>query len=528
DEGAASFLRIDDAAVREIITYIGGTHVDHDMLRRLLLLARLGARPIRFGEGSTIVLLGSFWGLGEGVEQYLDAKRVGAGLAAYIYDVIPVSHPQYCDVNLSNAFWRALAALLHVADFVLTISDYTQHELKRLIGEYGGPQLPMATVPLAHSIGQRAASSGAWPRALEKIRGDRYVAYVSTVEGRKNHVYVVRAWQRMIAAGVKVPHLVFVGREGWKIDELTALLESTGNLGGRVHIVHGLSDAELAAVYDKALFTVFTSLTEGWGLPVGESLTHGVPCVASRAASIPEVGGDFVDYVDPDDLNDGVRVLTRMIEDDRYRAERRRNITAHFKARSWQDVGADLLRALAEMRAIAPPGGEVAPVRLSEAVIFRPGDIMGRQAPLPGYFDEPLALAMARSFYEPEPDGAWMRGGSGELTVRTTIPADGTAIIYVAVRPAPWAVDGGFSISIAGSGGRPRWMRLADGRNLLRIEAPVMDDGSCTLRFECATEPEPLPGDTRRFAVALTAIAYASAATTGTRGELRENFLFTA
>ncbi|WP_197277209.1 glycosyltransferase [Sphingomonas profundi] len=524
----ATFLRLDETALRDIFAYVGGETVNHAVLLQLLRVAELGAAPISFGAGTTIVILGSFWGLGEGVARYLDAKRDGARLVAYVHDVIPASHPEYCDANLSNAFWRALAELLHVVDFMMTNSDFTQAELRRFIAEQGGTPVPMQTVPLAHSLEGAKAAGGAWPASLAGLRNERYVAYVSTVEGRKNHIYVVRAWQRMIENGVRVPDLVFVGRVGWKTDDLTALLRQTDNLGGRVHIVHGLSDAELNAVYAKAMFTVFTSLVEGWGLPVGESLVHGVPCVAANVASIPEVGGAFVDYVDPTDLEDGVRVLTRMIADDRYRTERRRAIREGFVPRSWRDVGDDLLAKLRAMIAAHPQVTPVTPVAFDDGRVFRPGGVMGRPRPVAGYFASPLGLAMATSFYEAEPGGAWLRGGSGELTFGTSVPPGEDIVVLLAIKTAPWALGRDISIDLPGSGTGPaRWARLKSARTLLRIQGPVAADGTCTLMLRTDFEPEPIPGDTRRFAVALESLGYAPAGRPDARTELRETFLFT-
>lgn len=62
-----------------------------------------------------------------------------------------------------------------------------------------------------------------------------------------------------------------------------------------------VDDHDLAALYRGALFTVFPSHREGWGLPVQESLSYGVPCIASNGGAIPEAGGDLVTYFDPTD-----------------------------------------------------------------------------------------------------------------------------------------------------------------------------------------------------------------------------------
>jgi glycosyltransferase involved in cell wall biosynthesis len=129
------------------------------------------------------------------------------------------------------------------------------------------------------------------------------VLFVSTIEIRKNHRLLVRVWRRLIARhGTEaVPALIFAGQIGWMVDDLLADLAESGHLGGKIEHRPGLSDEELDEAYRSCLFTVFPSFCEGWGLPIAESLAHGKFCVASNRTSIPEVGGDLIDYFDPSD-----------------------------------------------------------------------------------------------------------------------------------------------------------------------------------------------------------------------------------
>jgi glycosyltransferase involved in cell wall biosynthesis len=73
-------------------------------------------------------------------------------------------------------------------------------------------------------------------------------------------------------------------------------------VAGSIEVLTNVSDEDLVWLYEHALFTVFPSLYEGWGLAVGESLANGKFCLASNAGSIPEVGGDLIEYLDPWDV----------------------------------------------------------------------------------------------------------------------------------------------------------------------------------------------------------------------------------
>jgi glycosyltransferase involved in cell wall biosynthesis len=166
-----------------------------------------------------------------------------------------------------------------------------------------------------------------------------YVLFVSTIEIRKNHRLLVRIWRRLLErhGADAVPSLIFAGQIGWLVDDQLAELEASDYLGGRVVLMPGLSDAELRQAYRLSLFTVFPSLCEGWGLPVAESLMHGKFCVASNRTSIPEVGGDLVDYFDPANEDDVLAKIERLLLDLGYLKAREARLQAEYRPRTWAD-----------------------------------------------------------------------------------------------------------------------------------------------------------------------------------------------
>ena len=156
---------------------------------------------------------------------------------------------------------------------------------------------PIEVVELGSGLSDRPVAEEPRPAGIPQP----YVLFVSTIEIRKNHRLLVRVWRRLMErhGADAVPVLVFAGQIGWLVDDLLAELAASDYLGGKIVLMPGLSDAELRQAYRGCLFTVFPSLCEGWGLPVAESLAQGKFCVASNRTSIPEVGGDLIDYFDP-------------------------------------------------------------------------------------------------------------------------------------------------------------------------------------------------------------------------------------
>ncbi|MGD0025830.1 MAG: glycosyltransferase, partial [Xanthobacteraceae bacterium] len=128
--------------------------------------------------------------------------------------------------------------------------------------------------------------------------------------------------------------LIFAGQIGWLVDDLLADLTASDYLDGKIVLMPGLSDAELRQAYRCCLFTVFPSLSEGWGLPIAESLMHGKFCVASNRTSIPEVGGSLIDYFDPSNDDDALAKIERLLLDPGYLTAREARLRAEYRPRA--------------------------------------------------------------------------------------------------------------------------------------------------------------------------------------------------
>jgi glycosyltransferase involved in cell wall biosynthesis len=169
---------------------------------------------------------------------------------------------------------------------------------------------------------------------------------VGTLEIRKNGALLLRAWLRLLAdLGDQTPMLVFAGRRGWLLDEFDALLAQHPQLQRFVKVVSQPSDQELSRLYSGCLFTVFPSLYEGWGLPIGEAAWFGKFCIASNASSMPEVCGDLIDYVDPNDFEDLYHKVRRAIREPDYIRQREARIK-QAPLRSWSDVSRNICAQL--------------------------------------------------------------------------------------------------------------------------------------------------------------------------------------
>src|SRR5262249_50214974 len=91
------------------------------------------------------------------------------------------------------------------------------------------------------------------------------------------------------------------------------------------------------------------SIAEGWGLPVAESLSVGKYCVASGTSSLREVGGDLLDYHDPFDLDEAVRLIERAAFDPEFLARKEAAIRERFRDTGWNACGDAIAAAVAPL-----------------------------------------------------------------------------------------------------------------------------------------------------------------------------------
>ncbi|MCZ2816411.1 glycosyltransferase family 4 protein [Modestobacter sp. VKM Ac-2984] len=146
-------------------------------------------------------------------------------------------------------------------------------------------------------------------RATLDLADVPYVAFLGTLEPRKNVPALVRAWVRASAGRTTPPALVLAGGRGWdeEVDRVAAEVPA----GLRLLRTGYLPLDDLAGLLGGAELVAYPSLGEGFGLPVLEAMACGAPVLTTRRLALPEVGGDAVAYCEPDvaSIEAGLRAL---------------------------------------------------------------------------------------------------------------------------------------------------------------------------------------------------------------------------
>lgn len=303
-----------------------------------------------FAERDVYVSLGLDWD--DKNKTYLRRvkRRLGLKVLGICYDIIPVKLPHLYGMGAALRLKRYLFAFARSADRILCISQTSKEDLRQLLAQHGLCAPPMSVIRLGCEP-QNAAPDSVADDVADVLR-QPFILFVSTIERRKGHETVYRAYLQLIEEGdVGLPLLVFVGMTGWGVSDLLAALRADTRTRHFIRILSFVSDADLARLYRQCLFTVYPSVYEGWGLPVAESLAAGKFCLASTASAIREVGGGLLEYIEPHDVRAWAQRLRWYCRHPEQVQSREARIRSEYRPTSWHDTSRSIFEAASELAA---------------------------------------------------------------------------------------------------------------------------------------------------------------------------------
>jgi glycosyltransferase involved in cell wall biosynthesis len=318
------------------------------------LASRPAGRTVHFSENDIYLSMGLDWDHKDLDWLYREKRARNFRCILFCYDLIPYRFPHLYSGDVSARFARYFVSLAWCADHVFCISENTRRDLLAFLDESHHTRRPPCTVIRLGCDASMPDAQRIGP-AVKALLTQEFILYVSTVERRKNHEVLYRAYVRLVEAGVhNLPTLVFVGMRGWGVGDLLQDIRLDPRVAGKILLLDRTNDDELNALYAHCRFTVYPSLYEGWGLPIAEGMAHGKFCLASNASSIPEVGGALVETLDPWDLPAWTDRLAALFADPEEIDRLNARVKSDYRPPTWEQASAQLLETVRQLAHSGP------------------------------------------------------------------------------------------------------------------------------------------------------------------------------
>ncbi len=271
---------------------------------------------------------------------------------------VPVIHPKKTIVTVHGleyefcpqaySFWEriymrfSIRFSCRVAEKVISVSENTKRDLVRM---YAVPEEKIQVIYEGYAQNIEYRISNIESDSSTRMHYEKpYLLFIGRIEERKNVKSIVEAFE-ILKERYHIPHtLVLVGKPGYGYSRIRSKIE---NLKSKIPIIElgYVSEEEKWELLRGADIFLFPTLYEGFGIPVLEAQSVGVPVITSDTSSLPEVGGEGAVYVDPLSAESIVEGVQKVLSDEAFRDDIIEKATHNVNRFSW-DKCAQVIAAL--------------------------------------------------------------------------------------------------------------------------------------------------------------------------------------
>ncbi len=301
---------------------------------------------VKFGSGNLLLVPDGFFGRYYDLVALENAHLAKASVIPLIYDLFPITHPELCHEENVRIYPLIFEKVLPFSIGIMTISKSGMQDLKDYLesihAEY--MHLPVRYFHLGGDFlgaDERFSRGDGLSNLLPLcLANRRFYLVVGTIEPRKDHMTILEAFEQLWLEGFDAS-LVFVGRIGWKCDDILQKIRNSEHRDTRLFFLGSIDDETLFSLYTNAEALVFSSIVEGFGLPLVEAMNMGIPVIVSDIPVFREVGGEYPFYFSVRSPSNLARVV---LEFDRLKSNSKLLPKISKRWHSWDESAVSYIR----------------------------------------------------------------------------------------------------------------------------------------------------------------------------------------
>lgn len=305
---------------------------------------------INLKSGGNLVIVGSSWMQNSA---YLSRVRQFANLhslkiSMMMHDMTPSLFPEWFPEGYSKPWCSNCAEAISFCDQLIVYSESTRRDVTAFANSNDIRVPSFAKVRLADEIGIFSDGENYEVSSrLQRWRNKPFVIAIGSIHPRKNYQLLIDVWAAL-QEDMKdaCPDLLIVGSVAWGGTDVARTIKENPRVNKCIHLLSNIEDGDLDWLYKNSLLTVYPSLYEGWGLPIGESLANGKICIASKLSSMLEIAPDLTDLIDPLDRRQWVARVKHYALSSTSRSAREKQIKENYRTTSWENTTLDLINGL--------------------------------------------------------------------------------------------------------------------------------------------------------------------------------------
>jgi len=246
-------------------------------------------------------------------------------------------------LNFKNLYLRFATFAATKSSKIITISNFSK---KEILNFYNLPEEKISVIyegiPRIINVDEVEKE-----KILKKFNiNPPYFFYIGLIVPHKNISNLLKAFKK-IEKNYSNIKLILAGYPRLELLNIDQLINEL-NLKEKVFYIGAINEKEKIVLYENSIALIFPSFHEGFGLPVLEAQSLGIPVLTSNTSSLPEVAGDGALFVNPYDIEDIANGMEKIVFDKNLRKNLIKKGYENIKRFSWEKAAKETLKVLKE------------------------------------------------------------------------------------------------------------------------------------------------------------------------------------